>query len=148
MNRDQIGTCLRLYDQWHEYAREGDVDKLLALYHPDAELETPLIPIILDTPLGVCRGHTAIRRFLEEGTRRRPNALVRWYRTGNVLCDGRTVFWEYPRQIPDGVGEQIDIAEVLEVADGQIIRHRIYWGWFGLERLADSLIRHRATDGA
>lgn len=137
MDRDKVVSCLRIYDQWHEYARAGDVDELLALYHPDAALESPLVPAILDTPGGVCHGRAEIRRFLEEGTRRRPNALVRWYRSGEVLCDGRTLFWEYPRHLPADKGEQIDIAEVMEVADGQIMRHRIYWGWFGLRRLAD-----------
>ncbi len=147
MDRDQVGACLRIYDQWHEYARARDVDKLAALYASDAELESPLVPVLLGTRDGVCRGHAAIRRFLEEGTRRRPNKLVRWYRTGDVLCDGRTLFWEYPRHVPvgAGAGEQIDIAEVMEVADGHIRSHRIYWGWFGLERLADSVSRQRAA---
>jgi hypothetical protein len=30
--------------------------------------------------------------FLAEGTRRRPNHLVRWHRSGDFLCDGRTLF--------------------------------------------------------
>jgi ketosteroid isomerase-like protein len=129
--------CVRIYEAWHERARTGDVEGLLALYAQDAVLETPLIPAILDdTPRGELRGQAALRRFFEEGTRRRPNELVRWYRTGTYLCDGRTLFWEYPRALPNG--EQIDIAEVMEIADGVIQRHRIYWGWFGCAMLQRS----------
>ncbi len=134
---DDREQCARIYEAWHERARAGDVEGLLALYAQGATLETPLIPAILDdTPRGELHGHAALRRFFEEGTRRRPNNLVRWYRTGTYLCDGRTLFWEYPRAAPDG--EQIDIAEVMEIADGLIQRHRIYWGWFGYAMLQRS----------
>lgn len=133
MEPDGVEACQRIYESWHEHAKAGDVEGLLALYHPEAELETPLIPAILDRALGICRGQDEIRHFLREGTRRRPNEVVRWYRTGEMLCDGYTLFWEYPRQMPDG--EQIDIAEVMEIVDGRIWRHRIYWGWLGVQRL-------------
>jgi len=38
--------------------------------------------------------------------------------------------WEYPRQTPDG--EQMDFVEVMELHDGLIRRHRVYWGWRGV----------------
>src|SRR6516165_6417030 len=67
------------------------------------------------------------RPFFEEGARRLPNALVRWHRTGRWLTDGeRLLVWEYPRQAPDG--DQVDIVEVVEIAEGLIQCHRIYWG--------------------
>jgi len=69
----------------------------------------------------VLHGHAELRRFFAEGTRRRPNELVRWYRTGACLCDGRTLFWEYPRDMPDG--EQVDIAEVMEIAPANNARN-------------------------
>lgn len=137
---DEREQCARIYEAWHERARTGDVEGLLALYAQEAILETPLIPVLLDdTPRGVLQGQAALRRFFEEGTRRRPNELVRWYRTGTYLCDGRTLFWEYPRTLPGG--EQIDIAEIMAIADGLIQHHRIYWGWFGyavLQRSRDA----------
>lgn len=89
----------------HGYSRSGTsaravatVDGLLALYAEDATFESQLVPAILpDAGSGVLSGHEEIHRFLAEGTRRRPNDLVRWYRTGDYLCDGHTLFWEYPR---------------------------------------------------
>ena len=43
--------------------------------------------------------------------------------------------WEYPRAKPDG--EQMDFVEVMEIRDGLIHRHRVYWGWFGLKLLQE-----------
>jgi hypothetical protein len=91
-------------------------------------------------------GHGQIRPFFEEGARRRPNELVRWYRTGNWLTDGkRVLMWEYPRQAPDG--DQIEIVEVMEIEHGLIQHHRIYWGWFGVNQLTQSAAR-KATQTA
>jgi hypothetical protein len=136
----QTSDCDRIYEHWHRFAKERDVERLLALYADDAVFESPLVPAILDDmSSGVLRGRAEIRRFLEEGTRRRPNDLVRWYRTGEYLTDGKTLMWEYPRQTPEG--EQIDIMEVMEIDRGLIQRHRIYWGWKGCALIAPSLLR-------
>ena len=32
--------------------------------------------------------------------------------------------WEYPRETPDG--QQVEIVEVMDIADGLIRHHRIY----------------------
>ena len=65
--------------------------------------------------------------FLQEGTRRRPNDLVRWYRTAAISLRAIAGV-EYPRQTPDG--DQVDILEVMRLEGGKIKHHRIYWGWF------------------
>lgn len=124
---------LRIYEQWHEHARGRNCAALIQLYAEDATLESPLVPVILNQERGVLVGRAEILRFLEEGTRRRPNELVRWYRDGSYLTRGDTLMWEYPRQTPDG--EQIDILEVMQLKDDLIWRHRIYWGWLGTELL-------------
>lgn len=41
--------------------------------------------------------------------------------------------WEYPRVTADG--EQFDLVEVMELKDGLIQHHRVYWGWFGMKHL-------------
>ena len=106
----------------------------------DAILETPLVPAIFEGRSGILRGHAEIRPFFEEGARRRPNQLVRWYRTGNWLTDGnQTLMWEYPRQAPDG--DQIELVEVMEIEHGLIQHHRIYWGWFGVNQLTQNAVR-------
>jgi steroid Delta-isomerase len=126
-NRAFLADCERIHQEWHERAKGHDTDGLLALYAKDAVLETPLVQAIFDgRPSGTLRGHREIRPFFEEGARRRPNDLVRWYRTGRWLTDGeRLLVWEYPRAAPDG--GQVDLVEVMEIANSLIQYHRIYW---------------------
>ena len=128
-----------IYEQWHQAAKNRDTAALIALYADDAELESPLVPVILERDSGVLHGRAEILAFLEEGSRRRPNELVRWYRDGRYLAAGRLLVWEYPRQTPDG--SQVDILELMELDDdGKIRRHRIYWGWFGTQMLIASAL--------
>ena len=137
----------RIFAAWHRAARERDTPTLLALYDVDAVLESPLVPAILeDRPDGVLRGHAELARFFAAGARRRPIDLVRWWRSGQWASAGSLLIWEYPRVTPDG--EQIDIVEVMEIADGLIRHHRIYWGWFGVRVLTASAVRHALSGPA
>ena len=87
------------FELWHSYAQERNTEGLLSLYAEDAVFESPLVPAILDDARnGVLHGKKEIERFLSEGTQRRPNELVKWYRTGEYLTDGRMLVWEYPRE--------------------------------------------------
>ena len=133
--------CERIHREWHAKAIARDTEGLLALYAEEAILESPLVPAILDGKLdGILRGHAELRHFFEEGAQRRPNDLVRWYRTGEWLTDGRRMLvWEYPRQAPDG--DQVDLVEVMEIGGGLILHHRIYWGWKGCGLIAPALSR-------
>ncbi|WP_247464570.1 hypothetical protein [Bradyrhizobium sp. 62] len=72
-------------------AKSLHTDGLISLYGQDAILETPLVPAIFEGRSGVLRGHRQIRPFFEEGARRRPNELVRWYRNDNWFTDGKRV---------------------------------------------------------
>ena len=129
-------SMTRIYRQWHDHARNRDTAALIGLYADDAVFESPLVPVIMGSDSGVLRGRPQILAFLEEGTRRRPNELVRWYRTGQYLVAGDTLVWEYPRQTPEG--DQVDILELMQIHDGLISHHRIYWGWFGTQMLIAS----------
>ena len=142
---DFRADCERIYRDWDERAKALDTEGLLALYSNDAVLESPLVPAILDDKQdGVLCGHEELRRFFAEGGRRRPNDLVRWYRTGEWLTDGhRLLVWEYPRQAPDG--DQVDLVEFMEIVGGLIVYHRIYWGWKGCTLIAPVLSRRGSS---
>ena len=133
-----MNTAEYLYHAWHDAAKSRDTDALIALYYDDAELESPLVPIIMQRTNGTLRGKAEIRAFLAEGARRRPNEWVRWYRDAHYYTGGNILIWEYPRQTPDG--NQVDILEVMQHRDGKIYRHRIYWGWFGTQMLIKSAL--------
>lgn len=128
-----------IYEKWHEYAKARDVEALIALYADHAVFESPLVPAILDRTNGVLNGKDEIKFFLQEGTKRRPNELVKWFRCGDYLTNGRLLVWEYPRQTDEG--EQIDILELMEIENGLIQQHRIYWGWKGCFLISQGLAR-------
>lgn len=130
-----------IYEKWHKYAKERETKALIELYAEDAVFESPLVPILMNKDSGILRGKTEILAFLNEGTRRRPNELVRWYRTGKYFITGDVLVWEYPRQTPDG--EQVDILELMEIRDRLIVNHRIYWGWFGTQMLIKSALKNK-----
>ena len=133
-----MNTVEQIFELWHSYAQERNTEGLLSLYAEDAVFESPLVPAILDDARsGVLHGKKEIERFLSEGTQRRPNELVKWYRTGEYLTDGRMLVWEYPRETPDG--EQIDILELMIIEQGLIAQHRIYWGWKGCLHIRGAL---------
>jgi hypothetical protein len=139
-----LKDCKRIHREWDTCAKSLDTEGLLSLYAQDAILETPLVPAIFEGRSGVLRGHREIRPFFEEGARRRPNELVRWYRNDDWFTDGkRVLIWEYPRQAPDG--DQIELMEVMEIEHGLIQHHRIYWGWFGVNQLTRNALRKASS---
>jgi steroid delta-isomerase len=126
-----------IHEEWHRAASTRDQAALIALYADDAILETPLAPqILVGKPDGILRGRRQIKEFLDLGARKRPDDRVRWYRTGAWFSRGDTLVWEYPRETPGG--QQIDIVEVMQIRDGLIRHHRIYWGWLGLRHLMEN----------
>jgi hypothetical protein len=136
MNKDHA----YIHQEWHRAASARDIPALIALYAHDAILESPLVPVLLaDKNDGVLRGKEEIGRFLEVGARSRPIDLVRWHRSDAFFSAGTTLIWEYPRVIPEG--DQVEIIEVMEIADRLIRYHRIYWGWKGCLLIAPKLMR-------
>jgi hypothetical protein len=115
---------------WEQALAAHDVEGLLACYAPDAVLESPVVAHITGGK-GVCRGHEELRPFLTEVVARTPE--IRTYHRAGFFTDGRRATWEYPRQTPDG--EQMDFVEVMEIEDGLIQAHRVYWGWRGMDVL-------------
>jgi len=118
-----------VYFAWDDALSRNDKSALLALYAPDAVIESPLIPHVLKTERGIARGHAEIQKLLDEVAARKPPAR-KFHRTG-YLTDGKRLIWEYPRETP--TGEQMDFVEAMELNDqGLIQRHRVYWGWYGV----------------
>lgn len=128
---DDTTAIEHIFRAWDEALGAKDLEASLALYHPDATLESPLVCHLLGTQEGVVRGHDALRSFVQAVFAHQPPQRRR-FRTG-FLTDGRYLTWEYPRQAPDG--EQMDLVEVMEIDDGRIRHHRVYWGWFAVTML-------------
>jgi len=119
----------QIYFAWDDALSRNDKEALLALYAPDAVIESPLIPHVLKTERGIVRGRAEIQKLLDEVAARKPPAR-KFHRTG-YLTDGKRLIWEYPRETPDG--DQMDFVEAMELNEqGLIQRHRVYWGWYGV----------------
>ncbi|MGB6209677.1 nuclear transport factor 2 family protein [Mycobacterium sp.] len=127
-------TAERIYHDWDKALSNDDVEGLLALYAPDAILESPAVPLTMGTETGVCHGHDELRPLLEQVAARKP-PLRTYYRKGFLTDGERTMIFEYPRATPDG--EQMDFVEVMEIVDGLIQRHCVYWGWRGVKVIQD-----------
>lgn len=117
---------------WETALANHDAEALLACYAPDATLESPVAAHLLGGP-GIVRGHDELRRFLTRVVARTPDE--RQYHREGFFTDGHRATWEYPRRTPDG--QQMDFVEVMEIDDGLIQSHRVYWGWRGVEILTN-----------
>jgi ketosteroid isomerase-like protein len=130
---DATNTIERIFAAWDDALGAKDVDAAIRLYAPDAVLESPLVRHLLGTPEGVVRGRADLADFVRQVFAHQP-AKRRRFRHG-LLTDGSRVTWEYPRETPDG--DQMDIVEMMEIRDGRIARHRVYWGWVSVGMLLD-----------
>ncbi len=133
-----VRAAERIYHLWDEALGAKDVDAAVALYADDVILESPLVRHLTGSAEGVVRGRDNLRDFVRLVFERTPPTRRR-RRTG-FFTDGRTIIWEYPRETPDG--DQMDFVEAMDIENGLIRRHRVYWGWFGVKILEED--RYRA----
>jgi predicted SnoaL-like aldol condensation-catalyzing enzyme len=119
----------RVYRRWDEALGNKDLEASLSLYADDATIESPLVRHLLGTSEGIVRGKDALRVFITKVFQTNPPQRKRFKQ--GVFTDGRVLTWEYPRATPDG--DQMDLVEVMEIEDGLIRRHRVYWGWYALK---------------
>lgn len=136
------GEVERIYQEWDRTWSADDIDAMLALYAPDATLESPLVPYMSGRILGIISGTNEIRALLTKAAPRKPQA--RGFTRQGYFTDGHLLMWEYPRATSRG--EQMDFVEIMEIEDGLIKRHRVYWGWRGVEVLKADAYWNAARD--
>jgi ketosteroid isomerase-like protein len=120
-----------IFEAWDAALGAKDLDAAMALYTPDTTLESPLVRYLLDADDGVVRGRDDLRAFVRRVFANQPPQRRRF--RSNLLTDGNRLTWEYPRVSPDG--DQMDLVEVMELRDGLIAAHRVYWGWNSVRML-------------
>ncbi|QRP49707.1 nuclear transport factor 2 family protein [Amycolatopsis sp. FDAARGOS 1241] len=121
-----------IFTAWDGALGAEDVDAAMALYAEDATLESPLVCPLLGTDEGVARGRGNLREFVEKVFAHQP-AKRRRYRTGYVT-DGARLHWGY--RGPRPTGSSWTSSRAMEVRDGVIAHHRVYWGRVGVGMLA------------
>jgi predicted SnoaL-like aldol condensation-catalyzing enzyme len=121
----------RIYQLWDDALGKKDLDASLSLYSDDATIESPLVQHLMKTKEGIVRGKDHLRQFITLVFQSNPPQRKR-FRTG-FFSDGRVIMWEYPRTTPGD--DQMELVEVMEIENGLIQRHRVYWGWYALNLL-------------
>ena len=121
----------RIYRLWDEALGKKDLEASLSLYAGDASLESPLVQHLMNTKEGIVQGKERLREFIARVFQTNPPQRKRFKQ--GYFSDGRVLTWEYPRVSPEG--EQMDLVEVMEIENGLIKRHRVYWGWYALNVL-------------
>jgi hypothetical protein len=124
----------RVYDEWHAGVNRHDIPRVIALYAEHATLESPAIlaiyPHLKD---GILRGRSEIEKFFTKTLSALSKEFRELYRSDLFLSTGRLLTWEYPRKTP--AVEQVDLVESMDIEDGLIVYHRVYWGWKGFQVL-------------
>jgi steroid delta-isomerase len=122
-----------VHEQWHETVVHKDLAGLVALYAEDAVFESPAVWVLNRQSDGILRGRQAIEAYFDVFFKKRKPEAVEWQRDGTYFSNGKLLVWEYPRESP--LGPQTDIFESMDLKDGLIAHHRVYWGWVGFKNL-------------
>ncbi len=109
--------------RWFEAFNEHDLEKLLALYHNDAEHFSPKLKTRLPETQGLIKGKDALRSWWKDAFDRLPSLK---YEVKKLTADEEQVFMEYIRHVKDE--DDIRVGEVLEINDGKIVFSRVYHG--------------------
>jgi steroid Delta-isomerase len=131
---DSEAQIRHIYEEWHAGLNSHDVPRVIALYAENATLETPaILTIYPHLDAGILQGRSEIEKFFTKTLGALSNEFRELYRSGLFLAAGKLLTWEYPRKTP--TGEQIDLVESMDIEDGLIVYHRVYWGWKGFRAL-------------
>jgi steroid Delta-isomerase len=134
MNDERLAAARHIYDEWHRGFTAGDMEAVAALYAQDTIFESPtVLSVYPDKPEGILYGRAAVQELFETLAAGLNGAFTELYRTGVYYSDGEYLTWEYPRTTP--TGSQVDIFESIDIRDGLISYHRVYWGWRGVQDL-------------
>jgi steroid Delta-isomerase len=129
----QEAQIRRVYEEWHRTVMSGDLSGLMVLYAENAIFESPtVIAQFPDRAEGILRGKAEIAKLFERNFANLKGEFTDLHRTG-FFSDGRVLIWEYPRKTPGG--SQVDLFESMDIDNGLIVYHRVYWGWQGVKAL-------------
>lgn len=112
---------ISLAENWFEAFNTHDLERLLALYHDDAQHYSPKLKIRMPETNGLITGKNALRAWWQDAFTRLPSFH---YEIIHILADENVVFMEYLRTVP--VEDDMRVMEVLEIENGLIKSSRVY----------------------
>lgn len=109
--------------KWFEAFNEHDLEKLLLLYHDEAEHYSPKLKQRLPETHGLIKGKNALRAWWQDAFERLPSLQ---YEVVKLTADHEQVFMEYIRHVNHE--EDLRVGEVLQIKKGLIVFSRVYHG--------------------
>ena len=109
--------------RWFEAFNEHDLEKLLRLYHDEAQHYSPKLKIRQPETNGLVTGKSALRAWWRDAFGRLPSLQ---YTPTSFTANDERVFMEYIRRVD--CEPEMRVAEVLEIRDGFIVASRVYHG--------------------
>lgn len=109
--------------KWFEAFNTHDLEKLLSLYHEEAEHYSPKLKIRKPETNGLVKGRNALRDWWKDAFDRLPTLN---YDPTSFTANEERVFMEYIRKV-EGESDML-VAEVLEIKNRMIIASRVYHG--------------------
>ncbi|WP_158930061.1 nuclear transport factor 2 family protein [Acidisphaera sp. S103] len=137
MSNNSEPEIRHIYETWHKAIRDRDLTTLVALYASNGRFESPAVYALNGDANGIVEGRQAIQAYFETFFAKLDEDVEEWFRTDQFFSNGKLLLWEYPRQTPNG--DQTDIVESMDVEDGLIVHHRVYWGWVGFRAIFKAL---------
>jgi ketosteroid isomerase-like protein len=122
MKDEHVTAVEQLIRELEDALSRNDLEGFVALFAPDATIESYLVSRIFHRKDGVCRGQAEIRELARALLKRgKP-----WGGHGPLIIRGNTIAIEYTSASSDAEKFSVDI---VEVANGKIQSLRAYAGW-------------------
>jgi len=107
--------------QWFDAFNDHNLEKLLALYHDNAQHYSPKLKIRRPETKGLITGKEALSNWWRDSFERLPSLC---YRPTKFIADEYSIFMDYTRHV-DGE-DDMTVGEVLEIKEGLIVASRVY----------------------
>ena len=114
---------IKIAYQWFEAFNSHDLEKLLSLYHDEAEHYSPKLKLRQPGTNGKVSGKTALRTWWKDAFDRLPTFH---YTVTSLTANDERIFMEYTRSVASE--PEMLVAEVLEITQGLITASRVYHG--------------------
>jgi ketosteroid isomerase-like protein len=106
---------------WFEAFNAHDLERLLALYHDDAEHYSPKLKLRKPETNGFIKGKSALRSWWRDSFDRLPSLK---YEVVSLTANDERVFMEYIRHVEGE--DDLQVGEVLEITADKIRASRVY----------------------
>jgi ketosteroid isomerase-like protein len=106
---------------WFEAFNEHNLERLLELYHDNAEHYSPKLKLRLPATQGLIKGKASLRSWWRDSFDRLPSLR---YEVISLTANDQRVFMEYIRHVEGE--EDIRVGEVLEITANKIKASRVY----------------------